>query len=80
METGRVVKAARLKAKLSQGKLARALGWTTSQYVSNVERGLCGFPARKGKLFCRITKLSPSKLVKAMENDWHEWLWKEWNQ
>ncbi len=44
----RVIKVSRrAKPGLSQGKLATALGYKDAQFISNVERGVCGLPIKK---------------------------------
>lgn len=44
-----LIKQTRLKMGISQGKLCRKLGYSTPQYLSNFERGLCYFPNKKLK-------------------------------
>jgi len=43
---GNYTKEKRIAAGLSQVAVARKLGYGSAQFVSNVERGLCGYPLR----------------------------------
>ena len=52
---GEVLRKAREKAKMSQTELANKMGYISPQFVSNWERGLCGVPASKAAMFCKIT-------------------------
>ncbi len=48
---GKLLKEAREKKDLTQLEVATSLGYTSSQYISNFERGLCAPPlANLGKL------------------------------
>jgi transcriptional regulator with XRE-family HTH domain len=57
-----VLKSLRLKSGLSQGKVARALGYTSPQFVSNWERGLSEPPI---ETLVKITELYrvPSDII-----------------
>lgn len=78
--TGPLVRRLRLQAGLSQGKICRALGYQTPQYLSNIERGLCVFPARKAKKFCKLVKVDEGRLFAAMVDDYRNWLKREWGK
>ena len=56
---------ARLEAGLSQGNVARKLGYRSPQIVSNWERGLCQPPTKKMLQLCRLYKLKPEHLFEA---------------
>lgn len=53
-EFGHFLRQARIKAGLSQGKVAKHLGYTTPQFVSNWERGLCSPPISTLKRLSKI--------------------------
>lgn len=55
---GEILREARDKANMSQGELAKKMGYSNPQFVSNWERDLCGLPAKKAALFCRLTGMS----------------------
>lgn len=56
----------RLKADMSQGELAAKMGYTSSQFVSNWERGLSIVPLHKAVLFCKITGTNVKDFKAAM--------------
>ena len=49
--------ACRINANMSQLELAQKLGYSSGQFVSNIERGTVGLPLKKIKKFCRALKL-----------------------
>lgn len=68
----------RLKLNISQGKLCRHLGYTTPQYLSNFERGLCYFPIPKLKKCCEFLDIPEMMMIIAMRSDFETTLLKEW--
>ena len=64
-------------AKMSQAELAERLGYGSSQFISNVERGLCTFPIKKMRKLSKILRLSPELLVSAYVADTTEELRRE---
>ncbi len=63
------IKQARLDAGLSQNTLGLRLGYTSGQFISNVERGVMKFPLSKLKNFARITGADKRELVEAYAED-----------
>lgn len=59
-------KNAREKAGISQIDLAKALGYSSPQYVSNWERGICSPPINKLEFLCKALNLDPNKLMDVM--------------
>ncbi len=56
------LKSARCNLGFSQAYIAKKLGYSTAQYVSNYERGLC-LPANKNiRKICKILKIEPKIL------------------
>ncbi len=53
----------REKAGLTQKEVSDALGYTTPQFISNVERGRCRFPVEKLPKLKRLYRLSGDQLV-----------------
>ncbi len=53
----------REKAGLTQRQVSDALGYTTPQFVSNVERGRCRFPVEKLPKLKRLYRLSNDQVV-----------------
>lgn len=54
INVGNVIKEARIAAGLSQGDLAYKLGYSTPQFVSNLERGVSLPPIKSMKKIARI--------------------------
>lgn len=53
----------REKAGLTQREVSDALGYTTPQFISNVERGRCRFPVEKLAKLKRLYRLSSDQVV-----------------
>ena len=49
---GKEIKRIRLKAGATQADISQAMGYLTSQYVSNIERGCCAASPQLLKLMC----------------------------
>lgn len=60
----------RHKAGLSQKDVAEAMGYTSPQFVSNIERGLVNIPVESMKKLARVLKMSPRDLVRAHIDDY----------
>lgn len=69
MTTGEFLKKRREKAKLSQGQLAKALGYKTAQFVSNMERGISLPPKEAVDKLCKLLNIQKKDLVKRILND-----------
>lgn len=70
MHVANLIRRARKAQNLTQKDVADKLGYDGPQYISNVERGLSGFSPKKGKLLCKILKISPIALKTAMGRDY----------
>jgi len=68
----KTIKSARSKAMLSQGQLATLTGYTRAQYISNLERGLCGVPYNKIMAFSGALNIMPYEIREAMLADVRE--------
>ncbi len=53
----------RERAGLTQREVSDALGYTTPQFISNVERGRCRFPVEKLPKLKRLYRLSSDQVV-----------------
>lgn len=58
-----------MNTSLTQQDLANLLGYEKGQFVSNVERGLCGYPSHAWLKVCNILKISKKELLEAFYND-----------
>lgn len=64
----------RIEAGLSQLALAKSLGYSSPQYVSNWERALCGPPLEKLHDLSRVLKINPSLLMEMIMEDTRAYL------
>lgn len=62
----------RLKAGISQGAVARELGFTTPQFISNWERGISTVPPTRIKTLAKIYKVTPKKLIDLSVKDFKQ--------
>lgn len=69
-KTAGVLKMARRKSGVSQSRIAKQFGFTSAQFVSNWERGMAQPPRKILKPLCRIIKLEPKKLERALVADY----------
>ena len=63
---GEFLQAHRIKSGLSQGDVATKLGYSSPQFISNFERGLCAPPLNKLKLLVNLYDLNGEELVRLM--------------
>jgi transcriptional regulator with XRE-family HTH domain len=56
-------KTLREKAGLTQREVSDALGYSTPQFISNVERGRCRFPVQKLPRIKKLYKLSAEQVI-----------------
>ena len=56
---GSYLKEKRLDAGLNQSEVARKLGYSSPQYISNFERGLCLPPLKKMKRIISLYDINP---------------------
>lgn len=68
------------KAKgLKQIEVAKKLGHTTAQAVSNIERGVTAVPRSSIKMYCKILSIPRKELVNALVDDIHTLITKSIN-
>tara|TARA_R110002049_G_scaffold261543_1_gene437652 strand:+ start:1395 stop:1733 length:339 start_codon:yes stop_codon:yes gene_type:complete len=58
----------------SQNQLSKLLGYKNGQFISNVERGLCGIPLKGIKKLIEVLDLNENDLKQAMIKDYEETL------
>ncbi len=63
-KVGEFMRVAREAAGLTQAGAAKSLGYSTPQFVSNWERGLCNPPHSELKKLCKLYKLEREDLAK----------------
>ena len=57
---------------LSQNDLSKLLGYKNGQFISNVERGLCGVPFKNLTKLCEILSIEQSELKAVILKDVEE--------
>jgi len=62
-QLGQAIKAAREGRGVTQRSLADALGLTSAQFVSNIERGIAPLPAHYIPILCRLLGMSEKMLI-----------------
>jgi transcriptional regulator with XRE-family HTH domain len=60
---GRYLKDQRVQSNLTQSQVAQSLGYTSPQFISNIERGLCSAPVKHLRGFLKLYNLSTDELV-----------------
>lgn len=68
----RLIKDARINAGLTQGDLAKVMGYESPQAVSNTERAMASIPLLQFKAVARALKIKPTSLVEAYMLDVRE--------
>ncbi len=58
----------------SQNQLSKLLGYKNGQFISNVERGLCGIPLKGIAKLIEVLDIQPAELKSAMQRDYEETL------
>ena len=66
---GLIIRSYREKLGKSQGQTARVLGYKNGQFVSNLERGLCGLPIKNIKKLCDYLMIPTHELTNAILRD-----------
>lgn len=67
MGIAKLLKARRLELGLDQKDIAKKLGYTSPQFISNWERGMSTPPAKKIKRLAQILELDPEIIYEEME-------------
>lgn len=65
----KLIKEARGETTITQSEIATRLGLRNGQFVSNVERGLCGFPLPKLKMLQHSLNLKSEDIKEAILKD-----------
>ncbi|PCI27029.1 hypothetical protein COB52_05535 [Candidatus Kaiserbacteria bacterium] len=68
VEIGMFLKGAREKAGLTQGQVAKEFGFTTAQFISNLERGLVSLPAKHIQPLSALYGVKAEKFVDEIVN------------
>jgi hypothetical protein len=60
---GRYLRSKRLATGFTQSDIADKLGYSSPQFISNFERGLCSPPLRHLKALVKLYRLNPKELI-----------------
>jgi transcriptional regulator with XRE-family HTH domain len=63
---GTFLKQHRVKAGLTQSDVAQKLGYTSPQFISNIERGLCSAPVKHLKDFAKMYNVNTEELIQLL--------------
>lgn len=66
-ELADLLKKSRMSAGLSQKEIAAALGYKSSQFVSNWERGLSSPPIATLRVLCTLFKISENEMFRMIK-------------
>lgn len=67
-QLGRFLKKKRLSVGITQGELAKRLGFSSSQFVSNIERGVAVIPPSRVNDYSALIEVEPKELSKFVSN------------
>lgn len=67
-EMGMELKKLRIRAGLKQKDVAKELGYSSPQFISNWERGISSPPVKTIKRLASLYKASPDKLFRKLQN------------
>jgi len=65
-ELANFLRTQRIKKGLSQKRVAAALGYSSAQYVSNIERGVCSVPIKALRKMCILYGIKREHLIAVM--------------
>jgi transcriptional regulator with XRE-family HTH domain len=74
---GKYLAEKRMKAGVTQIELQKKLGYTSPQYISNWERGICAPPIHQLYDICKITKADRQELFDFLMTDLRNFLEKD---
>lgn len=72
MRLNKLAKAQREKLNISQARLARAMGWSSPQYVSNFEREYSTIPLKRVPKLCKALKIPLAQARKVLLDDYSD--------
>lgn len=63
---GKYLQKKRIKSDLTQIEVAKKLGYSSAQFISNFERGLCSPPLKQMKKLTSLYELDPAEVIDIM--------------
>jgi transcriptional regulator with XRE-family HTH domain len=73
---GSLIKKHRHRQQITQASIATQLGFSTIQFISNLERGIALVPDNKIKKLCKLLDLQPKVMCDAKLKDLGEAMYK----
>lgn len=73
----KLMRESREKTHWSQTELARMLDMRNGQFISNIERGLCGLPSKYVLKVCSVLSIDPDVMIETMTADYKRGLMEE---
>lgn len=77
MELGVLVKTKRQQKGITQRELSEKLGYSSPQYISNFERGICGLSPKKFKTVSKMLGIPAKQLVEISAQEYAKRISKE---
>jgi transcriptional regulator with XRE-family HTH domain len=62
-EIGSFLKNKRVQKQLTQGQVAKLMGYSSPQFISNIERGVCSPPLKSLKKIASIYEIPEEELI-----------------
>jgi len=75
-----LTRVSRNKIGLSQMEAANRMGFKNGQFVSNIERGLCGIPEKRIYQFCSSLFISLDDVIDAILKDHTDYLIRQYHR
>ena len=72
MYVGKLIKERREKINASQHCIAGFFGYSSGQYISNIERGVCSFPLGKARSLRKLLGINKHEMQDAYRKDFEE--------
>lgn len=66
MTIAELIKVQRKQLGLKQRDITNAMGWSSPQYQSNIERSISTPPLKSVKKYCEVLMIKPEKLKRLM--------------
>lgn len=66
---GNYLREAREKQNLKQIDVAKKIGYDSSQFISNIERGISSLPLKKLKILINVLKLNENELIAVLSSE-----------
>ena len=66
---GSYLKKKRIEAKVTQAEVANVLGYSTAQFISNFERGLCSPPLKHLKKIVKMYNIPPDEVIEIIMDE-----------